>query len=202
MKRSPATRPTPRRDTSRSRGVPTEAAEAEFALSEERVAIAGRADAEFSVLEQDLQSLVAKHEKDLELVHAVHRTDAVNLLHYLALRRHDEHDLQRRLTELGLSSLGRCEPHVMASVLSIHGIDPGDLRSLRTLVSGCTCCPRRVAGNHVPSYDRSRWTDKRRMKSARRSKKSRSENPNQASDQVVDLERTTGFEPATLTLAR
>jgi pyruvate kinase len=84
--------------------------------------MAGRADAEFSALEQDLQSLVAKHEKDLELVHALHRTDAVNLLHYLALRRHDEHDLQRRLTELGLSSLGRCEPHVMASVLSIHAM--------------------------------------------------------------------------------
>ncbi len=41
---------------------------------------------------------------------------ARNLLHYIALRRHDLRDLQLRLSRLGLSSLGRSEPHVMASV--------------------------------------------------------------------------------------
>lgn len=80
------------------------------------------ADAEFSALEDDLEALVAKHLDELKLVDPLHRADATNLLHYLALRRHDEHDLQRRLTELGLSSLGRCEPHVMASLISIHEV--------------------------------------------------------------------------------
>lgn len=74
--------------------------------------------AELSALESDLGAHVARHEADLALVHARHRPDAVNLVHYLALRRHDVHGLQRLLSELGLSSLGRSEPHVMASVLA------------------------------------------------------------------------------------
>jgi len=41
---------------------------------------------------------------------------AENLLHYLALRSHDLRPLQDELTRLGLSSLGRAEPHVMASI--------------------------------------------------------------------------------------
>jgi pyruvate kinase len=90
--------------------------------SDDRVATAERADAEFSALERDLQSLVERHREDLDRVNPRHRTDGINLLHYLALRRHDERDLQRRLTELGLSSLGRCEPHVMASLMSIHAM--------------------------------------------------------------------------------
>lgn len=43
-------------------------------------------------------------------------TSAQNLLHYLALRREDIRPLQDRLTRLGLSSLGRMEPHVLATV--------------------------------------------------------------------------------------
>lgn len=88
----------------------------------DRATIAERADGEFFALERDLQSLVSSHAEDLGLVNANHRADAINLLHYLALRRHDEHDLQQKLTELGLSSLGRCEPHVMASLMSIHAM--------------------------------------------------------------------------------
>lgn len=88
----------------------------------DRKAITERADIEFFALERDLQALVARHTEDLDLVNALHGADAINLLHYLALRRHDEHDLQRRLSELGLSSLGRCEPHVMASLMSIHAM--------------------------------------------------------------------------------
>ena len=41
---------------------------------------------------------------------------ARNLMHYIALRRHDLRALQLRLSRLGLSSLGRSEPHVMASI--------------------------------------------------------------------------------------
>lgn len=92
------------------------------AWSNNRVAIAERADVEFSALERALELLVEQHREELDLVHPCHRADAINLLHYLALRRHDERDLQRRLTELGLSSLGRSEPHVMASLVSIHAM--------------------------------------------------------------------------------
>ncbi len=88
----------------------------------DRAGIAQRADKEFFALERDLSALVERHEEDLSRVDPRHRADAINLLHYLALRRHDEHTLQRRLTELGLSSLGRCEPHVMASLISIHAM--------------------------------------------------------------------------------
>jgi len=39
-----------------------------------------------------------------------------NLVHYLALRRHDLRSLQAHLTGLGLSSLGRTESHVLSSI--------------------------------------------------------------------------------------
>ena len=41
---------------------------------------------------------------------------ARNLLHYVALRRHDIRPLQEELLQRGLSSLGRCESHVLANV--------------------------------------------------------------------------------------
>jgi pyruvate kinase len=49
-------------------------------------------------------------------VHEDYRSSAVNLLSYLALRRHDIRLLQTQLSELGLSSLGRCERSVSHSV--------------------------------------------------------------------------------------
>jgi len=44
------------------------------------------------------------------------RASARNLIHYLALRSQDLRRLQRDLALQGLSSLGRCEAHVLASV--------------------------------------------------------------------------------------
>ncbi|QDV52860.1 pyruvate kinase [Gimesia fumaroli] len=52
----------------------------------------------------------------LDQVHPCYRESARNLLHYLALRHHDIRPLQIRLAALGLSSLGRAESHVMATV--------------------------------------------------------------------------------------
>lgn len=46
----------------------------------------------------------------------VFRSGALNLAHYLALRRQDRRDLQQSLLERGLSSLGRCESRVMANI--------------------------------------------------------------------------------------
>lgn len=42
-----------------------------------------------------------------------------NLLHYLALRREDLRELHTPLAELGVSSLGRIEPHVMANLNAV-----------------------------------------------------------------------------------
>jgi pyruvate kinase len=49
-------------------------------------------------------------------IHPNYHSSAQNLLHYLALRRHDMRPLQQRLAALGLSSLGRAESHVLATV--------------------------------------------------------------------------------------
>jgi pyruvate kinase len=54
-------------------------------------------------------------------IHQEFRSSAVNLLHYLSLRRHDLRDIQDRLAELGLSSLGRAEPHVLATLDAVLG---------------------------------------------------------------------------------
>jgi len=62
---------------------------------------------------------------------------AVNLAHYIALRRRDLRELQEALMPLGLSSLGRCEARVLAnldavivSLARIVGAEP-DLQSIR-----------------------------------------------------------------------
>ncbi|GAO37578.1 pyruvate kinase [Sulfuricella sp. T08] len=47
---------------------------------------------------------------------------ACNLAHYLAVRRHDIRDLQRELGRIGLSSLGRMEAHVMASLDAVFNM--------------------------------------------------------------------------------
>lgn len=48
-----------------------------------------------------------------------HRVSARNLTHYVELRRHDLRDLQARLAEEGLSSLGRNEAHSLATLEAV-----------------------------------------------------------------------------------
>lgn len=57
---------------------------------------------------------------ELADVDPMHRASAENLLHYVALRHHDVRDLQRQLARLGLSSLGRAEAHVLATVDAVR----------------------------------------------------------------------------------
>ena len=71
-------------------------------------------------LEDSMLLSESRYGEDIALVHPNHRADAVNLTHYLALRQGDERSLQRRLGQLGLSSLGRCESHVLATVESVR----------------------------------------------------------------------------------
>ena len=57
--------------------------------------------------------------EDDQAFHPDYLVSARNLLHYIALRRHDLRSLQVRLAQLGLSSLGRSEAHVSASVEAV-----------------------------------------------------------------------------------
>lgn len=49
-------------------------------------------------------------------IHPTLTDSARNLVHYLALRRRDLRSIQAELADLGLSSLGRAEPHVLSNV--------------------------------------------------------------------------------------
>jgi pyruvate kinase len=55
-------------------------------------------------------------------LHSDHLVSARNLLHYVALRRHDIRGLQQGLADLGLSSLGRTESHVLSAVDAVLGV--------------------------------------------------------------------------------
>ena len=52
----------------------------------------------------------------IESVDETNLTSAVNLTHYWAIRQCDLRELQLELAAFGLSSLGRCEPHVQATL--------------------------------------------------------------------------------------
>jgi pyruvate kinase len=72
--------------------------------------------AQLSVLREQMRLHESRHAVELAPVAPEYQPSARNLLHYLALRQHDVRALQRRLSELGLSSLGRSEAHALASV--------------------------------------------------------------------------------------
>jgi pyruvate kinase len=63
-----------------------------------------------------LRDLATESEESLGHLHPLYTESARNLLHYLALRRRDVRPLQARLAKLGLSSLGRAESHVLATL--------------------------------------------------------------------------------------
>ena len=56
------------------------------------------------------------HSEDIGAVRPRNRRSAANLIHYVELRNHDVRAVQEQLVALGLSSLGRAESHVMATV--------------------------------------------------------------------------------------
>jgi pyruvate kinase len=57
--------------------------------------------------------------KQIMAAHPTYRKSARNLIHYLALRRHDIRELQDQLAALGLSSLGRTESHTLFSIEAV-----------------------------------------------------------------------------------
>lgn len=71
---------------------------------------------ELQVLQQELLTLEHASTDILQGVDSRHHQSARNLIHYLGLRRKDIRPLQQSLAQLGLSSLGRTESHVLASL--------------------------------------------------------------------------------------
>jgi len=61
-----------------------------------------------------------------EFPHSQTQTDnllsLINMMHYVAMRRHAVHNLQSQLAQAGLSSLGRIEPHVLTTIVSVLNI--------------------------------------------------------------------------------
>lgn len=75
-----------------------------------------RLSSELQELRRRLLAGEARLGDALEAVHPQNLPSARNLVHYLALRRHDLRRLQLRLARAGLSSLGRSEPHVLVTL--------------------------------------------------------------------------------------
>lgn len=71
------------------------------------------------LLRDEALQLKLEHASTLETIQPALRPSARNLLHYLALRRHDIRPLQRELAMLGLSSFGLLESHVLASLNAV-----------------------------------------------------------------------------------
>ena len=69
-----------------------------------------------SQLRDQQVTLARSWAQEFEQVPPEYRPSALNLLHYLALRQHDLWPLQRDLSSLGLSSLGRTAEHELAGV--------------------------------------------------------------------------------------
>ncbi|MGA3293721.1 MAG: pyruvate kinase [Candidatus Acidiferrales bacterium] len=74
---------------------------------------------QLNLLRSEMLSLEASGLVEAAGVHPQHRASATNLIHYLALRRHDIRQLQDQLAALGLSSLGRTEPHVIGALQAV-----------------------------------------------------------------------------------
>lgn len=100
-----------------SRPSPHPPADPPWSVQECRVLVA-----ELRQLRSTMLALARRHAERLGAVDPQQRDSAVNLVHYLALRKVDMRALQSRLALLGLSSLGRSEPHVLASVDKVLGL--------------------------------------------------------------------------------
>ena len=92
---------------------------------------------------------------------------ATNLAAYVGLRRHDLRTLQQQLATLGLSSLGRCEAHVLLTLDSvIHVLQHmvGDIRPSRRIPKSAQAIGRddallkRHTGMLLGNAPQKRWT--------------------------------------------
>jgi pyruvate kinase len=70
-------------------------------------------------LRDALLSAEVARSAEIARAHPSHRRSAANLVHYVELRNHDIRDLQTVLAVMGLSSLGRSEPYVLATIEAV-----------------------------------------------------------------------------------
>ena len=77
---------------------------------------------EISTMRAEMLSLEKKRSVLIEGLHPEFQNSGANLLHYLALRHKDIRPLQKKLARIGLSSLGRSETHVLASLNSLLAV--------------------------------------------------------------------------------
>ena len=70
------------------------------------------------IFDQSL-ALEAEFRAELAAIHPAYAASAHNLVHYLALRRHDRRPLQEQLSAHGLSSLGRSEADVLPTLTAV-----------------------------------------------------------------------------------
>lgn len=68
------------------------------------------------LLRAEMSNLAEKQSQRLQGLSPQRAVSARNLLHYLALRRHDLREMQELLADLGLSSLGRTEGYAMSGL--------------------------------------------------------------------------------------
>ncbi|WP_241668747.1 pyruvate kinase [Stutzerimonas nosocomialis] len=70
-------------------------------------------------LREEMLDSIAGSQSRLDSLDPSYRDSARNLLAYLTLRRHDIRPVQMRLADMGLSSLGRSEAHILSSVTAV-----------------------------------------------------------------------------------
>ncbi len=70
-------------------------------------------------LREEMLAMESELAPQIDAIPPEERPSARNLAHYLALRQEDVQDLQTALSALGLSSLGRSESHVMATINAV-----------------------------------------------------------------------------------
>ncbi len=71
---------------------------------------------------RDLIDFEIKYTARINRLHHAYETSARNLLHYVALKRHDLTPIRKTLSGFGLSSLGKSESHVMTSLISVLNV--------------------------------------------------------------------------------
>jgi pyruvate kinase len=75
---------------------------------------------QLQVIRERAEELEARFKPELQQVDPRFAASARNLLHYVAMRQFDIGELQDQLAELGLSSLGRSERRVWASLVAVQ----------------------------------------------------------------------------------
>jgi len=93
---------------------------------------------QLTTIRSEMLCMSDKYKKTINNLDPSFRESGKNLIHYLALRRHDIRALQMNLAEMGLSSLGRSEMHVLATIdavlytLSRITGEPQELKNLES----------------------------------------------------------------------